>query len=243
MTKARKVARKVARKRLRRRSFFWRVFSRLFRFCVYGLVVVVLLVTLFGVVNPPRGFYMRSEATRLGVIKQDWVAIEDFSIYMPLSVVAAEDANFCLHKGFDIDAIREALEDGGTRGASTISQQVAKNVFLWHGRTWVRKGLEVVFTGLIEVLWSKRRIVEVYLNVAEFDEGVFGAAAGAQHYFGSAPDRISATQAARLASILPSPKTRSASKPSRFIRNKTARVMSGAGTILADGRADCFTKR
>ena len=126
------------------------------------------------------------------------------------------------------------------RGASTITQQTAKNVYLWHGRNYVRKGLEAGFTVLIELFWTKKRIIEVYLNVAEFDEGVFGAAAAAQHYFGVEPNNINSMQAARLASVLPNPKGRSASKPSNFVRKRTRAIMSGAATILTDGRANCF---
>jgi monofunctional biosynthetic peptidoglycan transglycosylase len=200
----------------------------------------VYAVVLFAFFNPGAGFYMGSEARRLGGMKQQWTALEHFSPVMARSVVAAEDADFCMHHGFDLDAIRDAIEGGGKRGASTISQQVSKNVFLWHGRSYLRKGLEAGFTVLIELIWTKERIVEVYLNVAEFDEGVFGAAAGARHYFGVGPDQISKTQAARMAAVLPSPKKRSASRPSNFVRKRTRAIISGAGTIDADGRADCF---
>jgi len=192
-------------------------------------------------VNPPINHYIASEWYRLGDIKRDWVRIEDFPDHMARSVVAAEDANFCMHSGFDIEAIKTALEGSGKlRGASTLSQQVSKNVFLWHGRSWVRKGFEAGFTVLVELLWPKERIVEVYLNVAEFDEGVFGAGAAAQHYFGVKPDQITRLQAARLAAILPSPKTRSASRPTEFVRKRTRQILSGEATIAADGRADCF---
>tara|TARA_R110002096_G_scaffold113077_6_gene246025 strand:+ start:25414 stop:26118 length:705 start_codon:yes stop_codon:yes gene_type:complete len=212
---------------------------------VAGCGVVLLFVPIYAVIlfkffNPGFGFYMASEANRLGEIRREWVAIEQVSPVMARSAVAAEDASFCTHYGFDIDAIREAIEGGSQRGASTISQQVAKNVFLWHGRSYLRKGLEVGFTVLIELIWSKERIIEVYLNVAEFDEGVFGVKAATQHYFGAAPNRISATQAARLAAILPNPKQRSASKPSRFVRKRARAIMSGAQTIFTDGRADCL---
>ncbi|MDC0087772.1 monofunctional biosynthetic peptidoglycan transglycosylase, partial [Amylibacter sp.] len=156
------------------------------------------------------------------------------------SAVAAEDANFCTHHGFDIDAIFTAIKSGANRGASTISQQVAKNVFLWHGRNYLRKGLEVGFTVLIELIWSKKRILEVYLNVAEFDEGVFGVSAAAQNYFKIDINNITSLQAARLMAILPNPKNRSASKPNNFVRKKTKGIMSGAETILKDGRASCF---
>lgn len=213
--------------------WIWRGVFGVFAFCV-------LLVILFRFVNPPNGIYILEERHRLGAIKQEWIAIEDFARHMPLSVVAAEDANFCLHSGFDLDAIKGAWEDGGNRGGSTITQQVAKNVFLWHDRSWLRKGLEAGFTVLIEIIWPKERIVEVYLNVAEFDAGVFGAGAAAKHYFGASPKNISALQAARLASVLPNPQQRSASRPSQSTRNKTRRVMSGARTIAADGRDKCF---
>ena len=155
-------------------------------------------------------------------------------------LVAAEDANFCEHWGFDIRAIRAAIAQGGNRGASTISQQTVKNVYLWHGRSWVRKVMEAAMTPLVEALWSKRRILEVYLNVAEFDEGVFGVEAAARHYFGVGPEDLSGTQAARLAAILPNPKGRSARNPSSFVRKRAAQILDGAATIRADGRAACF---
>lgn len=234
--------RAIRRRRKRRgmRLWLWRL-RRFAMFCVIGVAFIsVLAVLTFRVVNPTSNFYIASETQRIGSVKKKWVPIDAFSIYMPLSVVAAEDANFCLHTGFDFEAIRDAIEGGGRRGASTISQQVAKNVFLWQGRSWFRKGLETGFTALIELFWPKRRILEVYLNIAEFDAGVFGAAAGAKHYFGAAPKNISPLQAARLAAVLPSPKKRSASRPTQFIRSQTRKILSGAGTIRADGRADCF---
>ncbi len=134
---------------------------------------------------------------------------------MARSVVAAEDANFCLHWGFDMAAIRKAIDEGGNRGASTISQQVVKNVFLWHGRSWLRKAMEAAITPVVELVWSKRRILEVYLNVAEFDTGVFGVQAAAQHYFGVSAADLSAVQAARLAAVLPDPKGRDARRTRR----------------------------
>ena len=147
------------------------------------VVVVVLLVAALRFLNPPLNVYQAQEWGRLGGIEKEWVALDTLPAFVPLSAAAGEDADFCTHWGFDFDAIREALEDGASRGASTISQQTAKNVFLWHGRSWLRKGLEAGFTVLIEAIWGKRRIIEVYLNVAEFDEGVFGIEAAAQHHF------------------------------------------------------------
>lgn len=206
-----------------------------------GLFALFLvLVLLFAFVPPPRGFYMQSESWRLGGVERDWVPMDRISPHMQRSAVAAEDANFCLHWGFDMREIRRALDQGSRRGASTISQQVVKNVFLWQGRTWSRKALEGVMTPVTEIFWSKRRILELYLNVAEFDTGIFGVEAAARHYFGTSAENLTALQAARLAAILPDPKNRSASNPSDFVRRRTAAIIDGAATIRADGRSSCF---
>ena len=218
---------------LRLRWWFWRGLAIAF-------LVAVGLVLLGTFVNPPTTAYMFSEGRRLGGVERSWVALEDMAPVMARSAVAAEDANFCQHWGFDMAAIREAIEDGGTRGASTISQQTVKNVYLWHGRNYTRKALEALLTPLVEAIWTKRRIIEVYLNIAEFDEGVFGVGAASQHYFGVAASDLSPTQAARLAAILPSPKTRSASRPSDFVRKRARQIRDGAATISKDGRATCF---
>ncbi|MCW1954390.1 monofunctional biosynthetic peptidoglycan transglycosylase [uncultured Lentibacter sp.] len=210
------------------------------RLCLLVFGLGLLTVTAHRFVAPPQGLYMRQEAARLGGIKQSWVSADAIAPVMFRSVVAAEDANFCAHWGFDMTAIRAALADGTGRGASTLTQQVVKNAYLWHGRNWSRKALEAVLTPLVELIWPKRRILEVYLNIAEFDEGVFGVKAAAQHYFGVTPAQLSPLQAARLAAILPAPKERSASKPSSFIRKRTARIRDGAETIRRDGRAACF---
>ena len=205
-----------------------------------AFLLAVALAILWGTVNPPTTWYMMSEKRRLGAVEQTWTPMDRIAPVMARSAVAAEDANFCLHWGFDMVAIRAAIESGGDRGASTISQQVVKNVYLWHGRNWTRKALEAVMTPLVEALWTKRRILEVYLNVAEFDAGIFGIDAAARHYFGVAPADLTPDQAARLAAILPSPKDRSASKPSDFVRKRARSIRDGAATIAADGRAKCF---
>jgi monofunctional biosynthetic peptidoglycan transglycosylase len=218
------------------RHFFRRVVLR----AVLGVVAFVLLWTLlYALINPPTTPYMLSESRRLGGIEHEWVPIDDIAPIMARAVVAAEDADFCLHWGLDVNAIQRAA-DTGVGGASTISQQVVKNVFLWHGRSWARKAIEALWTPVAEAFWSKRRIVELYLNVVEFDEGVFGVQAAAQHYFGVDAADLTRTQAARLAAILPAPKSRSASNPSNFTRNRAASILSGADTIAADGRAVCF---
>lgn len=210
------------------------------RLMVISVAVVVGVVALHREVDPPDTFYMGQEARRLGRIDHIWVPIEEIAPAMARSVVAAEDANFCGHWGFDMAAIRTAIAEGRGRGASTLSQQVVKNTYLWHGRSWPRKALEALITPLVEALWPKRRIVEVYLNVAEFDEGVFGIEAASHHYFGVTPDALSDVQAARLAMVLPNPKGRSASKPTSALRKRAAGIMDGAATIRRDGRSACF---
>lgn len=214
------------------------------RWLVRGALSVALFfgiwIGLYAFVNPPGGIYMFNEYRRLGSIERNWVRLDAMSPHMPRAAVAAEDANFCLHWGFDMAEIRRAIDAGSRRGASTISQQVVKNVFLWHGRDWLRKALEAMLTPVVETVWSKRRILEVYLNVAEFDEGVFGVDAAARHYFGVGAADLSALQAARLAAVLPAPKARDAARPSDFLRRRTAAIMDGAATIHTDGRASCF---
>ena len=237
-TKAKaKSRKKPAKRKIRpvRRAMVW-----VLRGIAAVVAVIAIVIILFSFANPPTTHTIFSEWRRLGSVDRDWVAIENVAPVMARSVVAAEDANFCTHWGFDVTAIREALEDGGTRGASTISQQTVKNVFLWQGRSWFRKALEAMITPAVEAVWSKRRIIEVYLNVAEFDEGVFGVRAASWHYFNVGPGELSETQAARLAAVLPSPKTRDAANPSPWLRKRAASIRDGAATIRADGRAACF---
>ena len=210
------------------------------RIVLVPAALVVLLVLLFSVVNPPITYTMWVEYGKYGKLERQWVPLEDMAPVMARSVVAAEDANFCEHWGFDLGAIRAAIAEGATRGGSTLTQQVVKNVFLWQGRSWARKALETAITPLVEAVWSKRRIVEVYLNVAEMGEGIFGVHAAAKTYFGVAPKDLSARQAALIAAALPSPKSRSAAKPSDRMRKRAAAIADGAATIRADGRAACF---
>ncbi|MCU0814903.1 MAG: monofunctional biosynthetic peptidoglycan transglycosylase [Cypionkella sp.] len=220
---------------VRRRVLFW-----LSRGVMAVLGGFAFLVVLFSFMNPPINVYQMQESVRLGGLEREWADWDEIAPVMGRAAVAAEDANFCLHWGFDMAAIRQAVAEGSGRGASTISQQVVKNVFLWHGRSWLRKAMEAMLTPAVELVWSKQRILEVYLNVAEFDEGVFGVQAAAQHYFGVDARDLSALQAARLAAVLPDPKGRSASNPSNFVRNRTRSIISGAETIAADGRDACF---
>jgi monofunctional glycosyltransferase len=204
-------------------------------------LAVVCAVVVLRWINPPPTLLMASEWWRLGRIEREWIPLERMTPALPLAAVAAEDANFCLHRGFDLDGIREALSDSRRlRGASTISQQVAKNVFLWPERSWLRKGLEAGFTVMIELAWPKARVVEVYLNVAEFDEGVFGVEAAARRYFGVGAEAVTPMQAARLMAVLPDPKRRSPVSGTAFIRDRGNAIARGAETIRADGRASCL---
>ncbi|SOC18208.1 monofunctional biosynthetic peptidoglycan transglycosylase [Rhodobacter maris] len=211
------------------------------RFALGLAAALLALIVVYDFVNPPTTYTMWSEGRRLGGIDQEWTDAEDIAPVMLRAAVAAEDANFCNHWGFDMAAIRQAIDKGANRGASTISQQVVKNVFLWQGRSWPRKALEAMLTPPVEAIWTKRRILEIYLNVAEFGEGVFGVNAAAFHYFRTTPDKLSAHQAALLAAVLPDPKERSAAKPSRFVSRRANAIVDGAETIRRDGRARCFS--
>ena len=177
-----------------------------------------------------------------------WRSLDHISPRLVEAVIASEDSTFCAHRGFDMKAIEKALKAnaraekrgaGRLRGGSTISQQTAKNVFLWPSRDWVRKGLEAGYTVLIETLWGKRRIVEVYLNVAEWAPGVYGAEAAARHWFGKSASDLSAREAARLAAILPSPRRYNASSPGPYVRRRASRVQAAMGTVRDDGLAAC----
>ncbi|EAR52865.1 Peptidoglycan transglycosylase [Oceanicola granulosus HTCC2516] len=203
-------------------------------------MLTLLFVSLFALVDPPTTPYMLSERSRLGPLEREWVAFDEIAPVMARAAVAAEDADFCEHWGLDLSAIRAAIESGGDMGASTISQQTVKNVYLWHGRSYTRKAIEALLTPVVEAIWSKERILEVYLNVAEFDEGVFGVEAAAEHYFGTSAAELTSEQAALLAALLPSPKTRSAADPDRATRERARRIADGAATIERDGRAACF---
>ncbi|PRY92993.1 monofunctional biosynthetic peptidoglycan transglycosylase [Hasllibacter halocynthiae] len=220
----------------------WRRFGArwLRRVLLAAMAFAVSMVALYAVVRPPTTPYVVSEGVRLGGIERRWIPLEEMAPVLVRSVVAAEDASFCAHWGFDMDAIRAAMEDGAGRGASTISQQTVKNVYLWQGRSWLRKAIEAGLTPLVELIWPKRRILEVYLNVAEFDEGVFGAEAAARRYFGVPAADLTPEQAARLAVVLPNPKGRNASDLSERDLRRMRVVMDGAEVIRRDGRAACF---
>ncbi|MFS6860672.1 monofunctional biosynthetic peptidoglycan transglycosylase [Citrobacter freundii] len=164
------------------------------------------------------------------VAHSDWVSMDEISPWMGLAVIAAEDQKFPEHWGFDVSAIEKALahnerNENRIRGASTLSQQTAKNLFLWDGRSWVRKGLEAGLTLGMETVWSKKRILTVYLNIAEFGDGIFGVEAAAQRYFHKPASRLSLSEAALLAAVLPNPLRFKANAPSGYVRGRQAWIM------------------
>ncbi len=180
-----------------------------------------------------------SKGEKVRLVK-DWVSIEKMSPVLPLAAIAAEDQNFEEHLGFDLDAIKKARDynrkNPGKRlkGASTISQQTAKNVFLWPSRSWIRKGFEVYFTFLIEIFWSKRRIMEVYLNVIEMGKGIYGAEAASREFFRKPASKLSMKEAALLAAVLPNPRRWSPSRPTPYIKRKSDRIIRNIGRLQAE---------
>ena len=214
---------------------------RLFKWLVTLLSALLLLsvlwVLLYRWVDPPITILMVREA-QSHTLRHTVVDTNALPKVLKHAVIAAEDSNFCAHHGFDVAAIQKAMEQNAKgrklRGGSTISQQTAKNVFLWPQRSWLRKGLEAYFTVLIELLWPKQRILTVYLNVAEWGPGVFGAEAAARHHFGKSAKSLSKTEASRLAAILPSPKKWSASRPGPFVTRKSKRIRRAINTVEAE---------
>ncbi len=205
-------------------------------------------VVAYAVVPPPATFLMTTRAIEGEGLSRRWRSLDDISPRLVEAVIAAEDSTFCSHHGFDMKAIEQALKanaraekrgSGRVRGGSTISQQTAKNVFLWPGRDWIRKGLEAGYTLAIEVVWGKRRIMEVYLNVAEWGPGVYGAEAAARHWFGKGADELTPREAARLAAILPAPRRYNAGAPGPYVRRRAARIQAAMGTVRNDGLAAC----
>ncbi|MEO6169866.1 MAG: monofunctional biosynthetic peptidoglycan transglycosylase [Lysobacter sp.] len=177
-------------------------------------------------------------------VTYEWRDRGRISSQLPLAVVASEDQRFADHHGFDLEAIRKARarnqQGGRLRGASTISQQTAKNLFLWSGRSWFRKGLEVWYTGLIELMWPKARIIEVYVNVAEFGDGVYGAQAAARNYFGKDASRLSSAEAARLAAVLPNPKRYSVERPGPYVQRRSGQIQKQMRQIGGQAYLDRF---
>ena len=216
-------------------------FAKLFaKIVLWFISISLVLVIIFRFVPVPVTATMIMNAD--GITK-DWESLSSIDRNLVRAVIAAEDSKFCSHDGFDREAIEKAIErnaEGGRiRGASTISQQTAKNVFLWQGGGYVRKGFEAWFTFLIENLWSKRRIMEVYLNVAETGIGTYGAEAGAQRYFDHSAASMSVTEASRMAAVLPLPQKRAVNNPSGFTRRYGNTIAARMGVVRRDGLDSC----
>lgn len=197
----------------------------LVRLTVGASAVAAVLLAVFAVVPLPTSAFMLESAVANGSFPDyRWISGSNVSPHMLLAVVAAEDQKFADHSGFDFEAIEKAVDHnqqgGKTRGASTISQQVAKNLFLWPGRSWIRKGLEVALTAMVETIWSKKRILDVYVNIAEMGDQVFGAEAASQRFFGKSAADLTASEAALLAAVLPNPKGFHADAPSAYVRKR-----------------------
>ncbi len=219
-----------------RTAFRW-----LFAGAFWMITVSVLWVLLLAIADPPVTWVMAEQAGEQKSFHRNWRDLEEISHEMPLAVMAAEDQKFMDHHGFDMEAIRRAMDFNArkkgkrVKGASTISQQTAKNVFCWPGRTFVRKGLEAWFTVLIEVLWTKERIIEVYLNVAETGKGCFGVEAASQHCFGRPASRLTRTQAALIAAVLPAPRRFDCARPSGYVGRRQGwivRQMNNLGDLF-----------
>ncbi|KAF1685035.1 monofunctional biosynthetic peptidoglycan transglycosylase [Pseudoxanthomonas broegbernensis] len=211
----------------------WRWLRRLLWLPVAFVAATVAQVAVLRFVDPPTSAFMlarQAEAWSQGEwrfrVAYDWRDLDTISPHLPLAVIAAEDQRFASHWGFDLDAIEQAIDHNARgkriRGGSTISQQVAKNLFLWQGRSWLRKGLEAWYTLLIEAMWPKRRILEVHVNVAEFGDGIYGAQAAARSYWRKDAARLTMDESARLAAVLPAPRRYSASRPGPYVQRRAA---------------------
>jgi monofunctional glycosyltransferase len=214
------------------------------RLLLWFFIGSLLWVTIYKFVPPPVTFTMLGDAIAGRGITKDWMSIAETDASMPRAVIAAEDAKFCSHSGFDTEAIEKAMRynsrGGRIRGGSTISQQTAKNAFLWQGGGFFRKALEAYFTALIEAIWGKRRIMEVYLNIAETGIGTYGVNAGAQRYFGHDANQMTNVEAARIAAILPLPKKRVATAPSGYTRRYGNRIAARTGVVRRDALDACL---
>jgi monofunctional biosynthetic peptidoglycan transglycosylase len=209
-------------------------------------LISILWVLAYRFVPPPITFTMIGDVFAGRGLHKDWMPISQIDRDMVRAAIAAEDSKFCQHSGFDFEALEDAMKrnasGGRIRGGSTISQQTAKNAFLWQGGGYARKGVEAWFTFLIEQLWGKRRIAEVYLNLAETGIGTYGVNAGSQRYFGHDASAMSATEAARIAAVLPLPKKRGAIAPKGFTRRYGNTITARIGVVGRDGLDACIYK-
>jgi monofunctional biosynthetic peptidoglycan transglycosylase len=203
---------------------FKRVRRWLLMFCFAVFVLSLLLILPFHWINPPTTAFMLQDNSGRVPVLYEWVAWRNAGVATPIAVVASEDQKFADHFGFDVKSIRDSVEDfsdgGSLRGASTISQQVAKNMYLWSGKSFLRKGIEAYFTVLIELTWSKKRILEVYVNIAEFGPGIYGVGAASKEFLGKSPVELSDAEAALLAAVLPNPKQLRVDNPSAYVRER-----------------------
>ena len=237
----RRLAVRLRAGRLARRRFAKRWRRRVLKLVLILALAPVLWVGVYRWIDPPTTYLIVAEWSRLGEVAREWRDLDEMSPHLPRAAMAGEDARFCDHWGFDVEEIRNALADKDRRrGASTITQQVAKNVFLWPDASWLRKGMEAGFTILIEALWPKRRIIEVYLNVAETGIGTFGAEAGAARYFGENARDLTLREASLIVAALPNPKVRDPKRPSAFMNRRAAAIADGAETLRRSGGADCL---
>ena len=207
-----------------------KVFSFILKTALTFIVLSIIWVVVYRFVPIPGTLLMLSRNINDNApIHYDWQPLENISPHLALAVVSSEDNLFTQHNGFDIDAIKLAQEEAKKgkklRGASTISQQTAKNVFLWNGRSWVRKGLEAYFTVLIELIWGKERIMEVYLNCIEMGNGIYGASAVAKHHFGTSADKLTKSQCALIAATLPNPRKYNSAKPSKYMLKRQSDIL------------------
>ncbi|MFK7843508.1 MAG: monofunctional biosynthetic peptidoglycan transglycosylase [Sphingorhabdus sp.] len=220
-----------------------RAIKFLFKFGIYFILITVAWVGLYAIVPPPITATMIMDENK---ITKDWTSFDAISPNMARAVIAAEDSKFCNHNGFDTEAIQKAIEKnakgGRIRGGSTISQQVSKNAFLWQGGGFFRKGLEAYFTFLVETIWSKKRIMEVYLNIAETGIGTYGVQAGAQRYFKKDAQDLTRIEAARIAAALPLPKKRAVIGASGFTRRYGNTIAARINVVKRDKLDSCIYK-
>jgi monofunctional biosynthetic peptidoglycan transglycosylase len=233
-------------KRRRKRSFLARLIGWIVKLILAFFIVSILWVLAYRFINPPITFNMIGDIIHGRGAHKQWMPIGDMDRDMVRAAIAAEDGKFCSHHGFDFEAIEDAMKrnasGGRIRGGSTISQQTAKNAFPWNGGGYARKGVEAWFTFLIEHLWGKRRIMEVYLNLAETGIGTYGVNAGSERYFGHDAGAMSATEAARIAAVLPLPKKRGAIAPKGFTRRYGNIIVARIPIVARDGLDACVYK-
>jgi monofunctional biosynthetic peptidoglycan transglycosylase len=229
------------KRRIRRRQRHpW--LRRAARILICLAAAVLLSIVAFRFINPPTTSVMVLNKLTGGAARQTWVGLDDISRQLPLAVIASEDGRFCVHWGVDWGAVREAVKEGGglggLRGASTIPMQTVKNLYLWNGRSYVRKALEVPLAYFVSLIWPKERVMEVYLNVAQFGPGIFGAEAASRHYFHKSAAHLTRGEAILLAASLPNPRFRNPARPSRHML-LIARVIDRRMPILAQ-RSGCI---